>query len=501
MASTLLINARSYETRVALVEGGQCVEVYVERHRKGALAGNIYQGRVVRVLPGMQAAFVDIGLEKAAFLYVGDVWTTPVPLIRMTRPRPWTGPWNRRATEAQARIEELLYQGQEVMVQVAKEPLGTKGARLTTHITLPGRKLVLLATIDHVGVSRRIEDESERSRLRELIDELRPSGRGFIARTVSEGQSQENIKAEMDFLISLWERINRRRERSRTPAVLHQDLSVSLRAVRDLATREVDRLVIDNTEEYNQVAEFVETFVPWLRPHVEHYQGTVPIFDAYGVETDISRSLERRIWLKSGGYIIIEKTEALTAIDVNTGRYVGSYNLEETILKTNLEAVKEIAYQLRLRDIGGLIVIDFIDMERAAGRERVMEALKSAMISDRARNKVLGMSALGLVEMTRKRVRESLGEILNEPCRYCQGTGNTKKPVTVCYEVFRELDREYKGSGLSGVTLKVNPLVADVALLEERQALEELEASLGLVVQVVADSGLHIEHFVLSPEV
>ena len=495
MASTLLINARSYETRVALVEGGQCVEVYVERHSKGALAGNIYLGRVVRVLPGMQAAFVDIGLEKAAFLYVGDVVPDPDrldPDIEQDQDDP------PRNGGAQGRIEELLYQGQQIMVQVAKEPLGTKGARLTTHITLPGRKLVLLATIDHVGVSRRIEEESERARLRGLIEELRPIGHGFIARTVSEGQPEENLKAEIDFLISLWERIGRRKERARVPSLLHQDLSVSLRSVRDLATREVDRLVIDNAEEYHQVAEFVETFVPWLRPHVEHYQGTVPIFDAYGVETDISRSLERRIWLKSGGYIVVEKTEALTAIDVNTGRYVGSYNLEETILKTNLEAVKEIAYQLRLRDIGGLIVIDFIDMERTIGRDRVMEALKQALGTDRARTKVLGMSALGLVEMTRKRVRESLSEILNQPCQYCQGTGRTKKPVTVCYEVFRELEREFYMSGLDGVTVRVNPLVADVILQEERQALEELEEALRLTVQVVADRDLHVGHFVME---
>ncbi len=495
MQAVLLINARSYETRVALLENGQCVEVYVERHKEGSVAGNIYLGRVARVLPGMQAAFVDIGLPKAAFLYVGEV--APLPELAELlgpgqAPPPPVGPGS-------ARIEQMLHEGQELMVQVAKEPLGNKGARLTTHVTLPGRNLVFMPTIDHVGVSRRIEDEAERNRLRALIDEMRPQGRGFIARTVSESQGPDKMQAEVEFLVSLWGAIKRRRQRATVPSVLHRDLSVSLRAVRDLFTQEVDRLVIDCSAEYQEVMEFVGTFMPRLSDAVELYSGSEPIFDAYGVEAELARALERRVWLKSGGHIVIEKTEALTAVDVNTGRFVGGYNLEETILKTNLEAVKEIAYQLRLRDIGGLIVIDFIDMERESNRQRVVQALKDAVASHRSNTNVLGMSALGLVEMTRKRVRGSLGETLKEPCFYCRGKGAIKDPSTVCYELLRTLEREHRGTGEDTVTVRVHPRVAEVLAQEERYSLEELEGSLGLTIRVQEDPSLHAEQFLLIP--
>ncbi|BEQ14820.1 Rne/Rng family ribonuclease [Desulfoferula mesophila] len=495
MASTLLINARSYETRVALLENGQCVEVYVERHKQMSLAGNVYLGRVARVLPGMQAAFVDIGLPKAAFLYVSDVYEPPEEMQWEAGEVP---------TEAQrspgSRIEQMLREGQEIMVQVAKEPLGNKGARITSHVTLPGRNLVLMPTIDHVGVSRRIEDPEERQRLRGLIEELRPTGMGFIARTVSEGADHQKLSAEMDFLRSLWDSIGQRRRLSQVPSLLHQDLSVSLRAVRDLFTREVDHLVIDCQEEYDMVVEFVSTFMPRLLPSVELYDRAEPIFDAYEVEPELARALERKVWLKSGGYVVIEKTEALTSIDVNTGRYVGGYNLEETIVKTNLEAVKEIACQIRLRDIGGLIVIDFIDMEREENRERVVAALEEALGADRSKTNVLFMSPLGLVEMTRKRVRESLGESLGEPCFYCEGSGRLRDPTTVCYEIFRALERELKNSVAGAVSVMVHPQVAEVMLQEERFALEELESLLQLTIHVVPNQSLHREHFELRPE-
>ncbi|MBU1273898.1 MAG: Rne/Rng family ribonuclease [Proteobacteria bacterium] len=495
MAATLLINSRSYETRVALLENGQCVEVYVERHKQMSLAGNVYLGRVARVLPGMQAAFVDIGLPKAAFLYVSDVYEPPEELQWEAGEVP---------PEAQrnpgGRIEQMLREGQEIMVQVAKEPLGNKGARITSHVTLPGRNLVLMPTIEHVGVSRRIEDPEERLRLRGLIDELRPAGMGFIARTVSEGVSRQKLSAEMDFLRSLWDSIGQRRRFASVPSLLHQDLSVSLRAVRDLFTREVDHLIIDCHEEYGQVVEFVSTFMPRLMPSVELYNRGDPMFDAYEVEAELARALERKVWLKSGGYVVIEKTEALTSVDVNTGRYVGGYNLEETILKTNLEAVKEIACQIRLRDIGGLIVIDFIDMEREENRERVVAALKEALSADRSKTNVLSMSPLGLVEMTRKRVRESLGESLGEPCYYCEGSGRLRDPTTVCYEIFRALERELKNSVAGTVSVMVHPQVAEVMLQEERFALEELEEMLQITIQVVPNQSLHREHFELRPE-
>ncbi len=496
MASTLLINARSYETRVALVENGQVVEVYVERHKQGSLAGNIYAGRVARVLPGMQAAFVDIGLTKAAFLYVSDVHEEP----DLSELVPGEAPPQRPARgETPPRIEALLREGQEIMVQVAKEPLGNKGARITCHITLPGRNLVFMPTINHVGISRRIEEEQERARLRSLIQEMRPPTQGFIARTVSEGQDADKLKAEMDFLCSLWDAIHRRHESATVPSLLHQDLSVSLRAVRDLFTREVDHLVIDCRAEYQQVVDFVSAFMPRLLPCVELYSGGEPIFDAYGVEPELARAMGRKVWLKSGGYVVIEKTEALTAVDVNTGRYVGGHNLEETILKTNLEAVKEIAYQLRLRDIGGLIVIDFIDMEREANRAKVVTALKEALARDRSKTNVLGMSALGLVEMTRKRVRESLGESQSESCFYCDGVGFIKDATTVCYEIFRTLERELRGASAPAVDVRVNPRVAEVLLQEERYALEELESFLGMTIHVLPDSDLHREHFEIRP--
>ncbi len=480
---------------MALVENGQCAEVYVERRRQGSLAGNVFLGRVVRVLPGMQAAFVDIGLEKAAFLYVGDVMGDP-EMVELWEGRHFMPGKN----NGQQRIEELVHQGQPIMVQVAKEPLGSKGARITTHVTLPGRNLVCMPTIDHVGVSRRIEDEAERTRLRTAIEGMRPVGKGFIARTVSEGLDEEKLRAEMDFLLSLWDSINRRREGAKVPCLLHKDLSVSLRAVRDLFTHEVDRLVIDDPEAYQEVREFVAAFMPSLLPSVELHQDKTPIFDQYGVEPDIARSLDRRIWLKSGGYIVIEKTEALTAVDVNTGRFVGGHNLEDTILKTNLEAVKEIACQIRLRDLGGLIVIDFIDMERPSHRERVVEALKQELMADRARTKVLGISALGLVEMTRKRVRESLSETLREPCRYCGGTGRVNSPTTMCYEVFRSLEREFHSTRAKLLIARVHPSVADVLMQEERAALEAIEARLGVTIQVIPDEDFHVESFALIPE-
>jgi len=381
MSTELIINARPYETRVALVENGTVAELYIERRTGQELVGNIYRGRVVRVLPGMQAAFVDIGLDRTAFLYVSDVHREFQDIEQMmlqsgTDARDEEDneleklPFDSRTYPALP-IEDLLQEGQDIMVQIAKEPYGTKGARVTSHISLPGRHLVLMPTLSHIGVSRKIEDRDERERLRNLVQELRPNHMGYIVRTVSEGATKEKLKAEMDFLLKLWQTIRVRMEKLSHPGLLHKDLAISLRAVRDLFTKEVDKLVIDSLEEYENIMEFINTFAPRLKYSVELYEGQEPIFDAYGIEMEISRALENKIWLKSGGYIIIELTEALTAIDVNTGSYVGKRNLEETILKTNLEAVKEIAYQLRFRNIGGLIVIDFIDMEKKANRERV----------------------------------------------------------------------------------------------------------------------------------
>ena len=518
MSAELIVNAKLYETRVALVENGQVVELYVERSSDRGIAGNIYKGMVVRVLPGMQAAFVDVGLEKAAFLYVSDVHRPLVDLEQLfqnaadaeneqqvvdTVPEPVdTGikdvlPTPRGYSEE--RIEDRLQEGQDLLVQVAKEPIGTKGARITTHVTLPGRNLVLMPMVEHIGVSRRIEDEKERRRLRDLVCSIKPPACGFIVRTAAEGAEVEKLKAEMDFLLKLWQTIQRRAENSPVPSLIYQDLDITLRAVRDLFTKEVDRLVIDSPTEYQKVLNFTETFLPSLHNGVELYDGEEPIFDAYGIEMEVQRALGRKVWLKSGGYIVIEATEALTAIDVNTGRYVGKRNLEETILKTNLEAVKEIACQLRLRNIGGIIIIDFIDMEKEGNRDKVFNALSEAMQRDKSKSNILRMSELGLIEMTRKRTKESIGRVLCEPCFYCEGEGFLKSKQTICYEILRELERDRRDYYGHNIMVMAHPEVVARFCDEERAALEMTEDQLQARVTLKGEMGFHIEQFEITP--
>ncbi len=380
--SELVINVTSKETRVALLEHGTLAELYLERESERSLVGNVYKGRVVKVLPGMQACFVDIGLHKAAFLYVSDVRTRAGEygeLLGLEEEIDYREEGANGSEEPSRSIEDLLTEGQEEVVQVAKDPIGTKGARVTTHVSVPGRNLVLLPSTENVGISRRIHQEKERQRLREIIRRIRPNRCGFIARTASEGAREEELRAEMDFLMRLWEGIRRNSESGPVPKLLYTDLDITLRAVRDLMVGEVDRLVIDSPAEHQRIAGFLESYLPQNKDRVQLYEEEEPIFDAYHIEMEIARALERKIWLKSGGYILIEETEALTSIDVNSGRYVGRHNLEETILKINLEAAKEIAYQLRLRNLGGIIIIDFIDMERESSREQVFQALKDAM--------------------------------------------------------------------------------------------------------------------------
>lgn len=506
MTNELVINARPHETRVALVENGVVVELYINRGSKQELMGNIYLGRVVRVLPGMQAAFVDIGIDKPAFLYVADVYNDA---------RHWEQVMlqegdedNNSENESPLRmrqlknfdinIEGLLQEGQDIMVQVSKEPIGTKGARLTSYITLAGRHLVFMPTIDHIGVSRKIEGEKERTRLRKIIQELRPSGEGFIVRTISERAPKEKLKSEMEFLNRLWKTIQKRKETSSTPNLLHKELTITLRAVRDLFTKEIDRLVIDSREEYQAIMEFIENFVPSLKYSVELYEGREALFDAYGIEMEISRALDKKIWLKSGGYIVIESTEALATIDVNTGSYVGKRNLEETIVKTNLEAVKEIAYQIRLRNIGGLIVIDFIDMDRESDREKVFLVLKEALEKDRAKTTVLKMSELGLIEMSRKRTRENINLFLTEACFYCDGRGRLKSSTTMCYDIFRDLERETVSDEGGKVYLLVNPEIERVLKEEERYSVMELEKKINRRIIIIAKEDFHFEQYEIS---
>ncbi|MFP3928578.1 MAG: ribonuclease E/G [Desulfobacteraceae bacterium] len=511
MSTELIVNTRPYETRVALVENGVVVELHIERETGQELMGNIYRGVVVRVLPGMQAAFVDIGLERTGFLYVSDV-NRRIPELEYAMAVDAEEPVEVHDEQGQEidplagisfHIEELLHAGQEVMVQVSKEPIGSKGARLTTHISLPGRHLVLMPTVRHIGISRRIEDPVEKERLREMVREMAPPDMGFIVRTVSEGADKEKLKSEMDFLLKLWETIEGGMNHSSGPVLLYKDLAVSLRSVRDLFTREVDRLVIDSAEEYENIMSFIQAFAPRLRHSVELYEGPDPIFDGYGIEMEVSRALDKKIWLKSGGYIVIETTEALTAIDVNTGSYVGKRNLEETILKTNLEAVKEIAYQLRLRNIGGLIVIDFIDMERKTGRDRVFTALRDAMKKDRAKTHILRMSELGLIEMTRKRTKENLNRLIEEPCFYCEGRGALKSRQSICYEIFREMEKEVSSAGGNGggsVFLSVNPDVAQCLKEEEQESVLYTEKRIGRRIIINTRPDFHIEQYTLSTQ-
>jgi ribonuclease G len=507
MANELIINARPHEIRVALVENGVVVELHIERKTGQELMGNIYRGRIVRVLPGMQAAFVDIGLERSAFLYVTDVHHDVLDLEQiMLRNNSNNDEKNTAEDRAESlressqsvpfNIEELLHEGQDIMVQVAKEPIGTKGARLTCHISLPGRHLVLMPNVDHIGVSRRIEDAEERERLRTLAQEIRQGHLGLIVRTASEGADRAKLKSEMDFLMKLWGSIQERMTKVAGIGVLYKDLGMCLRSVRDLFTREVDRLIIDSREEYNHVMEFIEIFAPSLKYSIELYKGDDPIFDFHGIEMEISRALERKIWLNSWGSIVIELTEALTAIDVNTGSYVGARNLEETILKTNLEAVKEIAYQLRMRNLGGLIVIDFIDMEKKANRERVFTSLKEALSKDKAKTHILKMSELGLIEMTRKRTRENLSRLLSEPCFYCEGRGSLKSRKTICYELLRDIERETIATAYSAdLLVNVHPEIARMLKEEEQESIMELERRVDRRITISEKEGLHVEQY------
>ncbi|MDC0709654.1 Rne/Rng family ribonuclease [Stigmatella sp. ncwal1] len=727
MGSILVINAAGRETRVALVEGGHIAEFYLERKKDKGVVGNIYKGRVVRVLPGMQAAFVDIGLEKAAFLYVSDVVYDPdfaraqfeltegehedfpevpteseaeaaeaaagdtpaapdaevelevqelapgelpppqgeppalppeavaivAPIVEGASPAQETAPVSAPATEAvppaaelsitavestqiveapletitpppppaaafetaevappappeaavseaapaapvapspeagpaqalqaepppasatalgelipvpsapaetpvpaarpaaattgerrtpregreareprhrekerdgrdkdkarrprdehsrrdkdekskvrkSSRIEDLLKVGQEVVVQISKDPIGTKGARLTSHISIPGRHLVFMPTVDHVGISRRISNEKERKRLREIVDRLRPPGTGFIVRTVAENVPQEKLETDIRFLIEVWNQVVRRNEKRGGPGLLHPDLDLILRATRDLFAHDVEKLVVDDREEYERILAFVTAQDSLLKDRVVLHDGDEPVFDAYGIEQEMHRATQRKVWLKSGGYLIIDQAEALTAIDVNSGRYVGKKSLEETITKINVEAAKEIVYQLRLRNIGGIIICDFIDMEKAQNRDKVFKSLQEALGRDKAKTNVLRISELGLVEMTRKRVRESIGRVLHEDCPYCDGRGFVKTATTVTYEIFREIRREAPGYKDSTLVINCSAEVARQLQGEERQELRHLMDRYNKSIQVKAQQNYHREQY------
>ena len=498
MPTEILINVRPSETRVAYIQNGDLNDLKIERRTSPTLVGSVYRGKVMRVLPGMQAAFVDIGLDRAAFLYVGDVRPDlDVADLDEAEPDEGSDGLNEKVGEAdnKPRIQELLNEGQWILVQVAKDPLGTKGARITTHISLPGRHAVYLPTLSHRGVSRRIADETERDRLRELVQSIQPPG-GVIVRTAGEGASEASLRSDLDYLQRLWSDVQKAYEKLKKPGLVHAEPDVELRALRDLLNEEVDRVVIDDEETYKKILAFLGQFMPKFRNKVSLYRDVRPLFDQYEIDLEISRSLERKIWLKSGGYIVIDEAEALVVIDINTGRYVGKRDLEDTILKTNLEAVREIAHQLRIRNCGGIIIIDFIDMEKDAHREKVLEALREELTRDRARTTVVSMSNLGLVEMTRKRIRPSLVKTLCEPCNYCDGRGYVKTKGTIAREIFRDLEREAM-TLQEGQVLVVHchSEIADSIYADETEALEDVERRLGAGVVFKLEPSFHREQY------
>lgn len=488
MAGKIIINITSEQTRVALIENStQLSELYIERTKDASLVGNIYKGKVVKILPGMQSAFVDVGLEKAAFLHAADVLSGFDYSI--------FGEDIEDAVPIHLPIEDLLREGEEVFVQVSKDSIGSKGARVTSYITLPGRYLVLMPGVEHIGISRKIVGEEERTRLKNIVSELKQKNFGFIIRTASEGCTEEELKKDIDYLTLLWENIQKRKDKLSTPHLLYSDLDLALRSVRDLLSHEIDEVMIDSREEHRKLVDFVTTYFPKLASKIKLYEGAEPIFDAYGIEIEIPKALGKRIWLKSGGYIVIDQTEALTSIDVNTGKFVGKASLEDTIFKTNMEAVKEIAYQIRLRNLGGIIIIDSIDMEKEDNRKKLFTVFQEAMTKDRAKCTILEVSELGLIQMTRKRVRESLQHVLCEPCNYCDGKGFIKSPTTICYEIFMELRRIALTKKNCKIMVTAHPYVADLLFEDEREGLELIERENGYKIILKADNTVHQEFF------
>ncbi len=506
MAEEFLVNITPQETRVAVIENGVLQELAIERSRNRGLVGNIYRGTVRRVLPGMGAAFLDIGLERTAFLHVADI-----------------GPRRDPDATEELTIERAVHEGQELVVQVTKDPIGSKGARLTTQISVPSRYLVYMPGASTVGISQRIEDEAERQRLRQLIVELRPGLRaleelattvelsrlgqgnsgngdapcagGFIARTAAEGVQRDELAADMIFLERLWQSIEERLDGARAPALIYEDLPLLLRTIRDISLATVDKVRIDSTENFARVSEFAAEFTPDLVPRLEHYVGERPILDLYSTEDEIDRALQRKVDLKSGGHLVIDQTEAMTTIDVNTGGFVGHRNLEETIFKTNLEATQAIARQLRLRNLGGIIIVDFIDMTDPEHQRQVLRALEKNLDRDHAKTSVSEVTSLGLVQITRKRTRESLEHVLCEACPTCEGRGSVRTAETACYEIFREILREARQFDAQSLLVVASPEVVDRMLDEESNSIAELEEFVRVPIRFQAESAYTQEQY------
>jgi ribonuclease G len=487
MNKKIVADINPLEARIALLEDDKLVEIHVERRGKERLVGNIYKGRVANVLPGMQAAFVDIGLERNAFLYAGDIladtsdfeFGQQIDDINL-RPK---------------RIEEMVKEGQEIVVQVLKQPGGQKGARITTHVTLPGRMLVLMPTVNHVGVSRRIEDEHERNRLKDIMEQIKPGEMGLIVRTAAVGKTSEDFISEVRFLERLWKRIVARSEVLRAPRLLHAEESLVFRTVRDMFTIDVAEFVINDQEYYDKVIAVAGIIAPYIKDRVRLFSGGPNIFDDFGIQARIDKALDKKVWMKNGAYIIIDETEALTVIDVNTGKYVGDNNLQQTILEVNIEAAREIARQLRLRDISGIIIIDFIDMEVEANKFKVVAALEDALAKDRTKTNVLGITGLGLVEMTRKKVRRKLSSIVKRTCPYCGGSGLVDSEETTAMNLRRLVLRQVENSDIREYLIEVNPSVAKY--IESKQGTDTpiLPRVEGVKFYIISSESVHLSDY------
>ncbi len=517
MAKELVINQTLNESRVALVENGEVLDFVIDRagltEQEKPSVGNIYLGKVVRVLPGMQSAFVDIGYEKAAFLYVHDAY---IPTLEEQRELSARSEARREEEEKlgkvipdemstlseavdlrfrpDVKIEDVLKEGDSIVVQVAKEPISTKGPRITCHITLAGRYVVYMPVIEHTGVSRRIEDETERDRLKEILDSIKPEGVGVIARTVADGQSYKVLKSDYNMLVKIWKEVQRIQTSHPAPKLLHKDLSFIQKSLRDITDEDVDAIIVDDKSTMKAVEKFVAKFLPSFKGKVKSWDEEISLFEKYGIDLELERAISHHVYLKSGGHLTIDQMEALVSIDVNTGKFVGKKTLEETILKTNLEAVKEIAYQLRIRNCGGIIIVDFIDMEKKEHREQVYETFLDALKKDRAKTNVLPISGLGLVEMTRKRTRDTLTRVMCEPCPYCEGTGRVKSVNSVCYEVLRELYKVLKKTPSNKISVFAHPEVSAM-LTTDLGILEMIEDSFDKDVTIRADNNYHIEQY------
>ncbi len=484
MNEQILINVTPQETRVAVTEQGAVQELHIERDSSRGLVGNVYLGRVCRVLPGMQSAFVEIGLPRAAFLHVADIWSA----------RNGNGGG---ATEPPRPIEKILSEGQTLLVQVVKDPIGSKGARLSTQVSIAGRLLVYLPQDPHIGISQRIEDENEREQLRETVHALIPPGEtgGFIVRTVAETATEAELAADIEYLVTLWKQIRQAAQSAAAQELLYRDLSLATRVLRDLVTDSTERIIVDSRETFAKVQDFAARYTRQALPILEHYTGERPLFDLFGVEDEIERALARRVDLKSGGYVIIDQTEALTTIDVNTGGFVSGRSFDDTIFKTNLEAAQSIARQLRLRNLGGIIVVDFIDMDSQEHRDAVLAEFRKALARDRTRITVNGFSQLGLVEMTRKRTRESLAHVLCEPCPVCEGRGELKTAQTVCYDILREIMRAHRQFNAKEYRILASQKVIDLFLEEESGSLTQLGDFIGKPISMQVETAYMQEQY------